>query len=85
MKSTTSLLVLQTVVACAGFTLPENLPNGVYSAHVNNEGLEIHDGLTLEHTTTMKPKVSSSELETRQTKEEGGWDRSEPELYCGCG
>lgn len=85
MKSTTLLLVLQSVVACAGFTLPENLPNGVYSAYVNNKGIEIHDGLTLEHTTTMKSTVSPSELETRQTKEEGGWDRSEPELYCGCG
>ncbi|KAF4453291.1 hypothetical protein F53441_4021 [Fusarium austroafricanum] len=85
MKATTSILVLQSAVACAGFTLPENLPNGVYRAQVNAQGLEVHDGLTVDHSTTVTPRVPTRQLKARQWKEEGGWDRSDPEMFCGCG
>ncbi|KAI8403732.1 hypothetical protein FOFC_17175 [Fusarium oxysporum] len=85
MKSTTPILLLQSVVACAGFTMPEKLPNGVYSVHVNDQGLEVYDGLTVDHTTTVTPRAPSSHLEARQWRDEGGWDRSEPEMFCGCG
>ncbi|KAF4336658.1 hypothetical protein FBEOM_9477 [Fusarium beomiforme] len=85
MKSSTPILILQSVVACAGFTMPENLPNGVYRVHVNSQGLEVYDGLTVDHTTTVTPGVSSRQLKARQWKDEGGWDRDDPEMYCGCG
>jgi hypothetical protein len=85
MKSTTPILILQSVVACAGFTMPENLPNGVYSVHVNTQGLEVYDGLTVDHTTTVTPRSPSRQLKARQLKDDGGWDRSDPEIYCGCG
>jgi hypothetical protein len=85
MKSTTSILVLQSVAACAGFTMPEKLPNGVYSVHVNAQGLEVYDGLTVDHSTTVTPRAPSPQLKARQWKDEGGWDRSDPETFCGCG
>ncbi|KAF5664334.1 hypothetical protein FHETE_7091, partial [Fusarium heterosporum] len=85
MKSTTPILILQSVVACAGFTMPENLPNGVYHVHVNDEGLEVYNGLTIDHTTTVTPKVSSPQVKARQWKDEGGWDLTQPETFCGCG
>ncbi|KAF4950183.1 hypothetical protein FSARC_13275 [Fusarium sarcochroum] len=85
MKATTPLLVLQSVVACTAFTLPENLPNGVYSLHVDAKGREVSEGLTLDHTTTVTPKTPPRHLNARQTKDEGGWDRDQPDLWCGCG
>ncbi|EXA45739.1 hypothetical protein FOQG_09305 [Fusarium oxysporum f. sp. raphani 54005] len=65
--------------------MPEKLPNGVYSVNVNDQGLEVYDGLTVDHTTTVTPRAPSSHLEARQWRDEGGWDRSEPETFCGCG
>lgn len=85
MKSTTSILILQSVAACAGFTMPEKMPNGVYSVHVNAKGLEVYNGLTVDHTTTVTPKAASRQVKARQIKDEGGWDRDEPETWCGCG
>ncbi|KAH7238144.1 hypothetical protein BKA59DRAFT_236893 [Fusarium tricinctum] len=85
MKSTTPILILQSIAACAGFTMPEKMPNGVYSVHVNAQGLEVYNGLTVDHTTTVTPKKPSRQLKARQIKDEGGWDRDDPETYCGCG
>jgi hypothetical protein len=85
MKSTTPILILQSVVACAGFTMPENLPNGVYRVHVDAQSLEVYDGLTVDHSTIVTPRATSRQLKARQWKDEGGWDRSDPETYCGCG
>jgi hypothetical protein len=85
MKSTTTILLLQSIVACTAFTMPEKLPNGVYSVHANDQGLEVYEGLTVDHSTTVIPKAPSSKVEARQWKDEGGWDRSQPEMYCGCG
>lgn len=84
MKFTTPLLVLQSV-ACAAFTLPDNLPNGVYRAHVNSEGLEVSEGLTVDYKTTVTPRKTTNLLKSRQTKDEGGWDRDQPDMWCGCG
>ncbi|UZP36560.1 hypothetical protein NXS19_004376 [Fusarium pseudograminearum] len=84
MKFTTPLLVLQSV-ACAAFTLPDNLPNGVYHAHVNAEGLEVSEGVTVDYKTTVTPRKTTNLLKSRQTKDEGGWDRDQPDMWCGCG
>jgi hypothetical protein len=85
MKSTIPILALQSVVVCAGFTMPEKSPNGVYSVHVNDQGVGVYDGLTVDHTTTVTPRAPSSHLKARQWRDEGGWDRSDPETFCGCG
>ncbi|KAM0391475.1 hypothetical protein ACHAPZ_011296 [Fusarium culmorum] len=84
MKFTTPLLVLQSV-ACATFTLPDNLPNGVYRAHVNAEGLEVSEGVTVDYKTTVTPRKTTNLLKSRQIKDEGGWDRDQPDMWCGCG
>ncbi|CAF3617369.1 unnamed protein product [Fusarium graminearum] len=84
MKFTAPLVVLQSV-ACAAFTLPDNLPNGVYRAHVNSEGLEVSEGVTVEYKTTVTPRKTTNLLKSRQTKDEGGWDRDQPDMWCGCG
>ncbi|RKK19915.1 hypothetical protein BFJ70_g9872 [Fusarium oxysporum] len=85
MKSTIPILALQSVVVCAGFTMPEKSPNGVYSVHVNDQGVGVYDGLTVDHTTTVTPMAPSSHLKARQWRDEGGLDRSDPETFCGCG
>ncbi|RGP62579.1 hypothetical protein FSPOR_9158 [Fusarium sporotrichioides] len=85
MKTKTLLLLLQSAVACTAFTLPDNLPNGVYHAHVDDQGLEVTEGVTVDYNTTVTPKKTSHLLKSRQTKEEGGWDRDQPEMWCGCG
>ncbi|KAF4502106.1 hypothetical protein FAGAP_1677 [Fusarium agapanthi] len=63
MKSTTTILLLQSIIACAGFTMPEKLPNGVYSVHVNDQGPEVYEGLTVDHSTTVTPQASKSQVE----------------------
>ncbi|KAG8668061.1 hypothetical protein FPOAC1_007424 [Fusarium poae] len=85
MKTTNIVLGLQSAVVCAAFTLPDNLPNGVYHAHVDAQGLEVTDGVTVDYNTTVTPQKTTRQLKSRQTKDEGGWDRDQPEMWCGCG
>lgn len=52
--------------------MPEKSPNGVYSVRVNDQGVGVYDGLTVDHTTTVTPRAPSFHLKARQWRDEGG-------------
>jgi hypothetical protein len=53
MKFPTVAVALQFLASCWAYTLPEDLPDGVYQVTLNEEGHEIHQGLSVDYNTTL--------------------------------
>lgn len=84
-------IFLASFASCSlGYTLPENLPDGVYEASIDSEGNEVHRQLGSNETLVVIPKakrapVNPRHLEKRAIDFGGGIDVSSPlQVRCGC-